>query len=141
VIIISGQEDISTAINLLKNGAFDYIVKDDETKERIWNSLLHLREIKGLRKEVETLQKEVKQKYDFSKYIIGNSEEIRQVLRLVEKATKTNITVSITGETGSGKEVVAKAIHYNSDKAKKPIVAVNEARSEVRREGKDSIYQ
>lgn len=127
VIVISGQEDISTAINLLKNGAFDYIVKDDETKERIWNSLLHLKEINGLRKEVETLKKEVRQKYDFSKYIIGNSEEIQQVMRLIEKATKTNITVSITGETGSGKEVVAKAIHYHSDKAKKPFVAVNVA--------------
>src|SRR5690606_8063724 len=45
----------------------------------------------------------------------------------IEKATKTNITVSITGETGSGKEVVAKAIHYHSDKAKKPFVAVNVA--------------
>src|SRR5690606_18329555 len=96
-------------------------------KERIWNSLLHLKEINGLRKEVETLKKEVRQKYDFSKYIIGNSEEIQQVMRLIEKATKTNITVSITGETGSGKEVVAKAIHYHSDKAKKPFVAVNVA--------------
>ncbi|MBC7849887.1 MAG: response regulator, partial [Chitinophagaceae bacterium] len=51
VIIISGQEDVSTAINLLKNGAFDYIVKDDDTKDRIWNSLLHLSEINGLRQE------------------------------------------------------------------------------------------
>lgn len=127
VIVISGQEDIATAINLLKNGAFDYIVKDDDTKDRIWNSLLHLKEINGLRKEVEILKEQVAKKYDFSRYIIGNSEEIQQVMKLIEKATKTNITVSITGETGSGKEVVAKAIHYHSDKAKKPFVAVNVA--------------
>ena len=56
VIIISGQEDVATAINLLKNGAFDYIVKDDDTKDRLWNSILHLREISNLKQEVETLK-------------------------------------------------------------------------------------
>ncbi len=54
VIIISGQEDIKTAINLIKNGAFDYIVKDDDAKDRLWNSLLHLKEIDGLRKRWST---------------------------------------------------------------------------------------
>lgn len=127
VIIISGQEDISTAINLLKNGAFDYIVKNEDTKDRLWNVLLHLREIQGLRKEVEQLKEEVGKKHDYSKFIIGNSDPMKKVFTLIEKACKTNITVSITGETGSGKEVVAKAIHYNSDKSNKPFVAVNVA--------------
>jgi two-component system, NtrC family, response regulator AtoC len=127
VIIISGQEDVSTAINLLKNGAFDYIVKDDDTKDRVWNSLLHLKEIQGLRKEVEHLKEQVSRQYDFSKNIIGKSEGIQKMFSLIEKASKTNITVSITGETGSGKEVVAKSIHYNSDRHKKPFVAVNVA--------------
>lgn len=127
VVIISGQEDISTAINLLKDGAFDYIVKNEETKERLWNSLLHLKEIQGLRNEVEVLKEEVSRKYDFSKTIIGNSEPMQKIFGMIEKACKTNITVSITGETGSGKEVVAKAIHYNSDRQKKPFVAVNVA--------------
>src|SRR5688500_16036691 len=120
VIIISGQEDVSTAINLLKNGAFDYIVKDDDTKDRVWNSLLHLKEIQGLRKEVEHLKEQVSRQYDFSRFIIGKSEGIQKMFSLIEKASKTNITVSITGETGAGKEVVAKSIHYNSDKHKKP---------------------
>src|SRR4028119_50794 len=53
VVIISGQEDVGTALSLLKNGAFDYIVKDDDTKDRLWNILLHLREIAGLKQEVE----------------------------------------------------------------------------------------
>lgn len=127
VIIISGQEDVSTAINLLKNGAFDYIVKDDDTKDRLWNIIMHLREINGLRQEVEDLKQQVAQKYDFSKFLIGKSEVMEKVFALIEKAAKTNITVSITGETGSGKEMVAKAIHYNSDKHKKPFVAVNVA--------------
>jgi DNA-binding NtrC family response regulator len=128
VVVISGQEDVATAINLLKNGAFDYIVKDDDTKDRIWNTLLHLKEINGLRHEVEELKEQVAKKHvDFSKFLIGKSDQIAKVCTLIEKASKTNITVSITGETGSGKEVVAKAIHYNSDRSKKPFVAVNVA--------------
>src|ERR671912_2353751 len=67
VIIISGQEDVATAISLLKNGAFDYIVKDDDTKDRVWNALLHLKEINGLRHEVEVLKEQVVKKHvDFS---------------------------------------------------------------------------
>ena len=125
VIVISGQEDVATAINLLKNGAFDYIVKDDETKDRLWNSIKNLREISSLKQEVETLKTQVGKKYDFSQMIIGKSDAIEKVFALIEKASKTNITVSISGETGSGKEMVAKAIHYNSDRSKQPFVAVN----------------
>lgn len=127
VLVISGQEDVATAISLLKNGAFDYIVKDDDTKDRVWNTLLHLKELNGLRKEVEELKEQVQRKHDFSKFIIGKSDQIVKVCSMIEKAAKTIITVSITGETGSGKEVVAKAIHYNSEKSKKPFVAVNVA--------------
>ncbi|MEO8583325.1 MAG: sigma-54 dependent transcriptional regulator [Flavitalea sp.] len=127
ILVISGQEDVATAISLLKNGAFDYIVKDEDTKDRVWNALVHLKEISGLRQEVEDLKEQVVKKHDFSKFILGKSDQIMKVCALIEKASKTNITVSISGETGSGKEVVAKAIHYNSDKSKKPFVAVNVA--------------
>ena len=127
VIIISGQEDVATAISLLKNGAFDYIVKDDDTKDRLWNSILHLREISNLKQEVESLKTQVGRQYDFSQMIIGKSPAIEKVFSLIEKAAKTNITVSVTGETGSGKEMIAKAIHYNSDRHKAPFVAVNVA--------------
>ncbi|MDP1971818.1 MAG: response regulator, partial [Sediminibacterium sp.] len=111
VIIISGQDQISTAVELLKSGAFDYLVKDEDTKDRLWNVLLHLQEIKGLKKEVETLKDALKKNFDFSKVIIGQSDAINSVFKLIEKAARTNITVSITGETGTGKEMVAKAIH------------------------------
>lgn len=127
VVIISGQEDVGTAIDLLKNGAFDYLVKNDDTKERLWNAILHLRTIAGLKKEVEELRTEVGRRYDFSQIILGKSDAIKKVYGLIEKASRTNIIVSITGETGTGKEVVAKAIHYNSDRHKMPFVAVNVA--------------
>ncbi len=127
VIIISGQEDIATAVNLLKTGAFDYIVKDEDTNDRLWNLLVRLREIKDLRKEVATLKSELKKNYDFSNSIIGQSDPIKKVFGLIQKATLTNITVSITGETGTGKEMVAKAIHYHSNRQKFPFVAINVA--------------
>ena len=66
-------------------------------------------------------------KYDFENVIIGKSEAMQQVYSLMQKAAETNITVVITGETGTGKEVVAKAIHFNSRRKDKPLVAVNMA--------------
>ena len=125
VVMISGQEDISTAVELLKHGAYDYLVKDDDTKDRIWKTVQNIRENVGLKEEIDQLRKEVKKKYDFTKTIKGNSEGIKRVFGLIEKAVKTNITVSIRGETGTGKEVIAKAIHYNSDRSKFPFVAIN----------------
>lgn len=125
VVIISGQEDIATAVQLLKNGAFDYLVKDDDTKDRIWQTILHIRENTNLKNEIDQLKTEVQKKYDFSKSIKGNSPGIKKVFSLLEKAITNNITVSITGETGTGKEVIAKAIHYNSERKTEPFVAIN----------------
>lgn len=125
VIIVSAQEKIGTAVELLKSGAFDYISKDEETKDRILNSINNARNKTSLIKEIDHLKKEINTKYEFEKSIIGNSPAIKKVFSLIEKALNTNITVSVTGETGTGKELVAKAIHYNSPRKKKPLVAVN----------------
>lgn len=127
VIVISSQEKISTAVNLLKMGVSDYLVKDDSTKDLLWNSIIRIRETQGLKKEVEQLKEELGQKFAFEKTIIGQSEAIKNTFSLMEKAIKTNINVSITGETGTGKELVAKAIHYNSMRSKKKFVPVNMA--------------
>jgi two-component system response regulator AtoC len=127
VIIISGQDNIETAIDLLKLGAYDYIVKNNEAKSRMWNSVNNIRQNFGLKEEIETLREEIVHKYEFDNLIIGNSDSIRKVFTLMDKATKTNITVSVTGETGTGKELVAKSIHYNSDRNKKTFIAVNVA--------------
>jgi two-component system response regulator AtoC len=127
VIIISGQEDISTAVQMLKLGVSDYLVKDDNTKDLLWNAVIRIRENQLLKKEVETLRQELVQKYDFEKIIKGSSPAIKKVFALMEKATRTNINVSVMGETGTGKELVAKAIHYNSERKKKAFVAVNMA--------------
>lgn len=125
VVVISDQEDIKAAITLLKLGAYDYILKDVDTKDRVWNIIKNIRANDGLKREISELRRQVKKKYDFSTNIIGNSPSMSKVFAMIEKAVKSNITVSITGETGTGKEVVAKSIHYNSLRAKNPFVAVN----------------
>lgn len=126
VVIVSGQEDVKTALDLLKDGAYDYFVKDNDTKDRLWNLINKLREKEKLITEIDELKEEVGRKYNFTN-IKGNSPAIKGVFKLLDKALKTRITVSITGETGTGKELVAKAIHYNSNRSKLPFVAINVA--------------
>ncbi|MBL1233530.1 MAG: regulator [Flavobacteriales bacterium] len=127
VIIISEQEEIETAVDLLKAGAYDYIVKSKDIKDRLVNTVNHIKKNTKLKKQLVSLQKEVQGKYAFEKSIIGNSASLKKVFELIAKATETNISVTITGETGTGKEVVSKAIHYNSPRKDKPFVAVNMA--------------
>ncbi len=132
VIILSGQNDIHTAITLLKEGAYDYIPKDGETKERLLAALTNLKKqhelkqkVATLTHEVNSLKQELNRSHSFKKSIIGNSSAMQKVFAMLEKSIKTNITVSIKGETGTGKEVIAQAIHKNSPQKDAPFVAVN----------------
>ena len=125
VIVLSGQQDIEVAVELLRNGAYDYIVKNEETKDRLIHSARYLTKNINLQQQVEELKDELVDRYDFTKSIIGNSKPMQKVFKLIDKAIKTNISVSITGETGCGKEVIARSIHYNSNRRKGSFVAVN----------------
>lgn len=125
VIVISGQNDVNTAVDLLKTGVSDYLVKNDNIKELLWNAVIRVRENQSLKKEVEYLREELGHKYEIGNIIKGTSPAIKKIFSLIEKAGKANINVSVTGETGTGKELVAKAIHYNSDRSKKPFIALN----------------
>jgi DNA-binding NtrC family response regulator len=116
VILISEQSEIEVVVELLKFGAYDYSVKSND-----------IRNGERLKREVFSLRSEVKKKYSYQNTIIGNSAATREIYNSIEKATRTGITVTITGETGTGKELVAKAIHYNSSRSDKPFVAVNVA--------------
>jgi two-component system response regulator AtoC len=127
VVIVSGQDDIATAVNLLKEGAYDYLVKEENTRQRLWNVILKIRENFNYRKQIEILQEEVGRKFEFDKTILGQSPAIVKLYSLIERASRSAITVCITGETGTGKELVAKAVHYASVRRKKPFVAVNMA--------------
>jgi DNA-binding NtrC family response regulator len=127
VVIISAQEDITTAISLIHEGAYDYLVKNEETRNRLWNTLKNLKEKITIQKDLDYLKAEVTKKYDFSKNILGSCDKIKRVFSLLEKAATSTITVSISGETGTGKELAAKAIHYNSSRSHKPFIALNVA--------------
>jgi DNA-binding NtrC family response regulator len=126
VVIISGQDDIAIAVDLVKKGARDYIVKGENTKDLLWRSIINIRENRELKQEVETLKVQLKEKFSFDS-IIGTSKVMQGVYTMLKKAIKSNINVSITGETGTGKEVIAKAIHFNGERSKHPFVAVNMA--------------
>jgi two-component system response regulator AtoC len=127
VIVVSGQEDVATAIQLLKEGASDYFVKNEHTAELLWNAVSRIRKQRSLEQEVEQLREELDKKYDFASLLKGASPALNKIFRLMEKASGTNINVSVTGETGTGKELVAKGIHYHSERKRGPFVAVNMA--------------
>ena len=125
VIIVSAQEKIGTAVQLLKLGAYDYIIKNEDTKDLLLNAVNNARKNISLTEQIHSLRNELSEKYEFEKSIIGNSTAIKKVFSMLEKAVNTNIIVSITGETGTGKELIAKTIHYNSTRKNQPFVPVN----------------
>jgi hypothetical protein len=125
-ILISGQDKVEVVIEAYENGAEEYIKKDDNAL-----TLLELKVQKhssevNLRKEVDLLREQIIDRNKYSR-IIGESQAILKVLRLIQKVEKTNMLALITGESGTGKELVASAIHYNSERRNKPFVAVNVA--------------
>jgi len=126
VIVISGQDDISTAVQLLKEGAYDYITKDENIKERLLHSIQNIKKHKTLKNEITQLKTEIGNKYKYRNAIIGDSPAIKEVFALIDKAIKVpNINVSVYGETGTGKELIAKTVHYNSPRKDSPFIAVN----------------
>jgi len=127
VVVISGQEDVSTAVSLLRQGAYDYLVKDENTLDRLWNIMSKVGQQVSLRRENFLLRQQIGARYAPSQAILGEHPSIKQVHSLIAKAARTAITVSVTGETGTGKELAAKAIHFQSDRASHPFVAVNMA--------------
>ena len=94
-IILSSQQDVSTAVQLLKEGAYDYITKDGETKERLLNSITNIKKHQSLREELNTLKNELQTSYSFSKTIIGKSQAMQQIYTMLEKTVQTNITLSL----------------------------------------------
>lgn len=124
VIICSGQEKADVVLKCLNNGANGYVFKDEKMIEYLRKSVSDLSENSTLRKEVEILKDQIIDRNKYSN-IIGNSKEVLKMLRLIQKVEKNNMTVLVTGQSGTGKELVAKALHYNSNRSRKPFVIVN----------------
>ena len=123
VILLTAFGNITDGVQAMKNGAFDYIVKGDDN-DKIIPLLYKAVEKVHLQKKVKQLEKRIGDKYSFDT-IIGKSKGIEQVIDLAKKVAKTDSTVLLTGETGTGKEVFAQAIHENSNRVGKSFVALN----------------
>src|SRR5215203_5259637 len=123
VILMTAFGTVNTAVEAMKSGAFDYVQKPFEIEEmevKIEKAL----ELKRLRHELDYLRNEQQGSYEFEK-IVGNSAALQRVLTVVRKVAKSNSTVLIHGETGTGKELIAGAIHHNSLRAARNFVKVN----------------
>ena len=123
VVLLTAFGKISDGVQAMKNGAFDYIVKGDDN-DKIIPLLYKALEKVQLQKKVKQLEKRISDKYSFDN-IIGKSKGLEQVIDLAKKVAKTDSTVLLTGETGTGKEVFAQAIHENSNRVGKSFVALN----------------
>src|SRR6188474_3469165 len=123
VILMTAFGSIHTAVEAMKIGAFDYVQKPFEIEEmelKIAKAIEHRR----LRHEIEYLRHTQQDVYDFDR-IVGASGALHSVLAIVKKVAKSNTTVLVRGETGTGKELIAGAIHHNSHRAARNFIKVN----------------
>lgn len=123
IIILTAYGTIYDGVQAMKNGAFDYITKGDDNN-KIIPLIYRAMDKVDLAKRVQQLEKQLSNKYSFDK-IIGKSKTIQKSIELAKKVAVTDTTVLLTGETGTGKEVFAQAIHQASHRAKQNFVAIN----------------
>src|SRR6476469_5527978 len=124
-ILLTGHAAINSAVEAIKAGAYDYLTKPINSDELI---LLIKRALEGLQKdrEIDNLRRRLDQKFGLDQ-IIGQSKQMKDVFAKIQRAAPVDSTVMILGENGTGKELVAQALHHNSLRKKGPFVAVNVA--------------
>ncbi|HEY6626127.1 MAG TPA: sigma-54 dependent transcriptional regulator [Ignavibacteriaceae bacterium] len=122
-IVITAYGSMETAIAALRSGASDYILKPVEFDELLIK-VKKLFEVRDLHLENRILRRELQRDYDYTN-IIGKSQAIAQIFDMIKAVADTDSTVLISGNSGTGKELVAKALHYNSKRSNKPFIALN----------------
>jgi DNA-binding NtrC family response regulator len=123
VVMITAYASVETALNAMKQGAFDYVGKPFQ-EEEILAVVRKALERTRLVADNRRLRSEVAGRFGFES-IVGSSRAMEQVFEAMRKVADTKATVLITGESGTGKELVARALHYNSRRGERPLVAVN----------------
>ena len=125
-IIMTGQGTIQTAVEAMKAGAFDYVLKPFRLQQ-VMPVLDRAMEVRRLRRENEHLRRVIgRLTYESERYrLVGQSAGVRKVVQMIEKVAPTDATVLVRGPSGTGKELVARAIHGNSKRRDKPLVTVN----------------
>lgn len=122
-IILTGHGSIKSSVAAIKQGAFDYITKPVSASDLLLVVEKALK-FKSLEEENIRLKKELRGQYKYTN-LIGTSPPIKKIFDFIEKVANTDGTVLITGASGTGKELIARAIHYNSDRGDKPLVVIN----------------
>jgi DNA-binding NtrC family response regulator len=123
VIVVTAFASLETAVNALRSGAYDYVIKPiihEEIKQIIKNALKQ----KQLQQENIQLKRQIKRHYDFST-IIGEGIAMKRIINEVRKIADAKSNVLLLGETGTGKELIARAIHFNSNRTAKPFIPIN----------------
>ncbi len=122
VLMVTGFGSVQTAVEAMRLGAYDYITKPCNNDELIIK-VSRAVDVHGKSKELARLRSLVEAEVNFSN-IVSRNEKMRQVFRLVRQVAETDVTAMVLGETGTGKELVARAIHFNSPRREKPFIAV-----------------
>ncbi|MFO7978359.1 MAG: sigma-54 dependent transcriptional regulator [Bacteroidales bacterium] len=123
VVLMTAYATVDTAVEAMKLGAYDYVSKPFNTEELLL-TLERIRELKEVKDENKNLRSQVGKKFNLSTFV-GQSQEINQVFDLVKIISDKPTTVLITGETGTGKELLTSIIHHNSNRRKKPFIKVS----------------
>jgi len=123
VIILTAYETVKTAVEAMKLGAYDYLSKPVDN-ERIKIIIKNALKTRNLTREVIHLRQRIMEKYDFNA-IIGDSPQMQKLLDMIKTVAAHEITVLLQGRSGTGKELVARAIHYGSKRAEKPFVVID----------------
>lgn len=123
VVLITAYGTISTAVQAIRDGAYDYVTKPFRHQE-ILKVATKAFEKKRLKDRVRYLEGEIRDKYKFEG-IVGNSNAILEVLKITSQVCRTESTILVTGESGTGKELIARAIHYNSLRKECPFIVIN----------------
>jgi DNA-binding NtrC family response regulator len=123
VIVITAYGSVTSAVEAMKNGAYDYITKPFQIDE-VLILLDRINELQSIKMENRQLRSQFESQYSMDAFV-GNGQHVQRIHQLVNTISNTQTTVLITGETGTGKELLANIIHYNSDRRNKPLVKVS----------------
>jgi two-component system, NtrC family, response regulator AtoC len=121
IILITAYGDIEMAVDAMKNGAFDFLTKPIQL-DRLGQSIQRACELIAMRRELDHLRQSQQQKASF---VVGKTKEMQSVIEQAKRASTASVSVLITGETGTGKEVLANFIHKCGPRANKPFIAIN----------------
>lgn len=125
VILVTAFGSVSMAVDALKKGAFYFFEKPlYNNLERFLTIIHQALKAQEMEREITALRQEVREKYAFPN-IIGNHPKMVEVFEMIGRVARSDVTVLIQGESGTGKDLIAKTIHYNSDRREKPLVTVN----------------